>query len=444
MKNISGIEKGILRAASILACLTLVCACSGNGSETDIMGRITNEVLDSGEANKEEKQEPEDIGAQDTSKGSEEASKDREEAVKPPSSEKKQEKETKDGSSDKKEKEQATDTAKAEPAGKTSGKIIKEEVTPEELQRMVKKALPGVVCWGDSITYGYLSGGPNYPDTLRKRIDTELIAPIREASGIDSIEAPVVLNFGVSAETTAEIAGRAGGYPYLLGADVVIPKEVLSVPVKLEARNGDEIRPLREVTPLRNGVSYEYGSEYYSLDGIKGKLERYFDPAADRSFYRFTRLEAGEEKRVYKGTPLISEVSDGRYLGYICVVLMGANGGYEPDFGEDLAAQFRSIVAPYSRYFCIGMCKEKSYTYSGDLDPSYEPALKNAFGDRFVSIQELLNGNNNPDTTIPAYLLLPDQLHYTEEGYEEIGNRVYERLDALGYFDELKELAQRF
>lgn len=34
--------------------------------------------------------------------------------------------------------------------------------------------------------------------------------------------------------------------------------------------------------------------------------------------------------------------------------------------------------------------------------------------------------------------LLSDSVHFTEEGYKLIGNLIYERMDELGYFDEIK------
>ncbi len=333
-------------------------------------------------------------------------------------------------------KPEADDKKTAEDTG-SPAKTLSEE----ELQKAIDRALPGIVCWGDSITYGYLSSGANYPDVLREKIDKELIEPIRNASGYTSLKTPEVLNFGVSAEKTSEIAGRAGGDPYLLGESIVIPADTKPVKdVVLMSKDKEEIRPLQEVAPLRAGVSYRFGAEYYTIGGVTGKLERYYDEAADRSRYQFTRLTAGKEVRIDTGTPFVPDSADGRYRSYIGIVLMGANGGYKDDGGEDLASQFRSIVSGYDKYLCIGMSRAGIRTYAGDLDPSYAPALTRAFGDRFLSIQELLNGNDNPDTTIPGYLLAPDGLHYTDEGYIEIGNRIFEKLDSLGYFDELKAL----
>lgn len=39
----------------------------------------------------------------------------------------------------------------------------------------------------------------------------------------------------------------------------------------------------------------------------------------------------------------------------------------------------------------------------------------------------------------PASLMIDDKCHFNSDGYRLIGNLIYNRMDELGYFDEVKE-----
>ncbi len=80
----------------------------------------------------------------------------------------------------------------------------------EEWQQKIDSALPGIICWGDSISFGECGEGVTYPDELKKIIDRELIDPVRIRSGIDSLKTPDVLNMGIDSERTLDIAVRQG------------------------------------------------------------------------------------------------------------------------------------------------------------------------------------------------------------------------------------------
>lgn len=318
----------------------------------------------------------------------------------------------------------------------------------KELQNMIDEALPGVVCWGDSITYGYLSeNGASYPDTLEAMIDSEFIEPIRHKTGFKELRAPKVLNYGVSAENTLAILGRIGSIPYVALADFTIPADTSEVPVIIGSYEGgsEDLRPLLDVEPHRVAASgkevlYEYALNPVTVNGITGEIRRRYDYEADRSRYYFARSMAGETVTVSAGTEFVS-ASKGKYQKYINVVLMGANGGYSFDGGENLKNQFKAAANGCEKYLLIGMGKEETYTASAELDPVYAKACYNTFGNRFITIQKLLSGSDT--THIPQTLLNSDGLHYTALGYSEIGKRVFEQLDALDYFDGLKAISAK-
>ena len=74
-------------------------------------------------------------------------------------------------------------------------------MTPEE---RALHFLPGIICWGDSLTYGEEGDGVSFPQVLRERIAAELL------------EIPVI-NMGASGEDSITIAGRGGGIPDMDG-----------------------------------------------------------------------------------------------------------------------------------------------------------------------------------------------------------------------------------
>ena len=64
-----------------------------------------------------------------------------------------------------------------------------------------KELIPGIVCYGDSLTYGSGGEGVSYPSVLE------------ECLRKNRIYIPVV-NMGIGGENTVTIAGRAGAIPF--------------------------------------------------------------------------------------------------------------------------------------------------------------------------------------------------------------------------------------
>lgn len=93
----------------------------------------------------------------------------------------------------------------------------------------VARYLPGIICWGDSLTAGS-SGNVSYPATLQKYINTYLCGIYDFRSSIENAEdysrlnwedykvsIPVV-NMGAGEEDSATILGRCGVVPYVVKA----------------------------------------------------------------------------------------------------------------------------------------------------------------------------------------------------------------------------------
>ncbi len=328
-----------------------------------------------------------------------------------------------------------------------------EKLSVEEVQAAIDIAMPGMDCWGDSITEGFLGDGVNWPDTFREILNERLIRPIREASGYDSLSTPIVRNMGVSTETVPEITGRRGAVPFVLPNDIVIPSEKTAVEIQLVSSDrGQVVKPLR----YGDGSYGGNGINPVTIAGVRGELTRVFDPGIDSSRYYFERSEEGDVAYARAGEPVRTCSAD-LYSNDFCVVMMGANGGYQD--AADLAVQFGKMAAMQnnSRYLLVGMgCTPVD---SGLLTPQEEAILAQVFGDRFISLQAWMSRNGidyanyylnagiepserdlermNAGYT-PYCLLNEDGLHYTPDGYRVIAYMIFDEMDRRGFFDELK------
>ena len=360
----------------------------------------------------------------------------------------------------------------------------------EEWQQKIDSALPGIVCWGDSISFGECGEGVTYPDELKKIIDRELIDPVRIRSGIDSLKTPDVLNMGIDSERTLDIAVRQGGIGMVTTEPFTVPSRNEAVPVSLKfdwnhAAHQGNMRTDPESVPNDtlerpmimidgeagvNSVTIEVDQD--GKKTVEGRLVRLFDKNRSESVYYFSRIDTKDEKRkpskpveVPAGTA-VRTYGARNYQDYLQIFQMGGNGGFTN--AEDLRAQFQAMI-DYSypelpsgrekRYLCIGMGREDSETNrSGKLRTDQEEYLEAKLGPYFISFRKELSNASGPELAgldlspadleacakgdIPPSLLAEDGLHYNPHGYEIIAEMIYRKLDEFGYFDELKALAQ--
>ena len=93
------------------------------------------------------------------------------------------------------------------------------------LRQAVQQSIPGIVCWGDSLTFGYGGNGESYPATLQRLINENLIDGI-----------PVVNN-GVPVEPSHTIMARAGVWE-MYAKEFIIPADCTPVTIKIILRDG--------------------------------------------------------------------------------------------------------------------------------------------------------------------------------------------------------------
>lgn len=288
-----------------------------------------------------------------------------------------------------------------------------------------RQIIPGIVCWGDSLTFGTGGDGVSYPSVMEECL--------RE----DRVYIPVV-NMGVGGENTVTIAGRAGAIPFKV-KEFTIPSESASVEISFVEEKGKPIRPL---------IESDTGINPCMINGVSGKLTG--EKREDGSMaYFFTRGDTGESVFVQEGTEIETWAAS-QFSDYIYVVFIGENHGWNNI--QDLVEQQQAILSMQEkqegRYLVVGLP-----TGTREERQELEEYLQEIYGDRFLNIREYLSAEGiydaglKPSTEdldrmakgmIPK-ALLSDDVHFNATGYKMIGNYMYERMKALGYFNELRE-----
>ncbi len=351
----------------------------------------------------------------------------------------------------------------------------------EELYRTdletIQTYLPGIVCWGDSLTAGS-AGSVSFPDTLQQLIDTAItdrydfygtLADNREVSRDEltrvdwksyTVDIPVV-NMGSGQENSATVAGRNGGVPYVTTAGMVIPHDMTPVKIEFAGTNGEAVLPLAQGDAGVNPVT---------ISGIRGTLSLDLESYSFRHInYTFTRLE--EDTGVYGETEteggtvveagtVIETAASSQYRDYIPVVFIGTYDG-EYSTVDELIAYQKAIIdhqtANKDRYIILGlyyMSNRWDYGLSYDLE-TFESAMLKEYGDHFINVRKYMCSDGLSDAGISATAqdkrdiekgLVPSSLRSAADpselnakGYTLLGRLVYDRMDKLGYFEEVKD-----
>lgn len=297
------------------------------------------------------------------------------------------------------------------------------------LEQTIAEELPGVVAWGDSLTYGSGGEGVTYPKVLQNLIEQNVYPNI-----------PVV-NMGVRGETSSTIVGRAGGTPFVVSS-FTIPKEVTKVEIHITSSTGEPVAPLRQGDRGMNPVT---------INGVQGIIS-IDQQSKEENIYYFERLQRGEAVQVEDGT-VIETAAMGKFKNYLPIVFVGQNGGYKTN--QQLVDQIKSVIQleKYNEnYLVLGLT-----TGTAESRIQLESLMETTFGEKYVNLRELISTNglklaNITPTTedlmametgaIPPSLL-SDKVHFNAKGYEVIGKIVFDRMKQLGYFDSVKQLAEK-
>jgi len=350
-------------------------------------------------------------------------------------------------------------------AAKEEGLSLIQEEYNKDMQT-VQEYLPGIVCWGDSITAGS-SGNISYPYILQKYIDTYIcdiydfrlsIDNAADYSRLDwdeyTVEIPVV-NMGAGQEDTNTILGRSGVVPYAVAEEFVIPADTSEVGIKLKSANGNT------VTPLTGG---SVGVNNVTIEGIEGTLS--IDPNSYKLYqvakYYFKRTEPGKETTVPADSIITTAATD-MYKDYIHIIWMGTYGGFEDQGSgsiDTLVQQTKEMVSRQvrntDRYLVLGLCSYNGHWDGGFLNMDVlDSAMMQEFGNHYVNVRKYLCEDgisdydlypSDQDTQDSKDSIIPESFRSNTgnselngKAYELIGKLVYDRMDRLGYFDEVRK-----
>ncbi len=318
--------------------------------------------------------------------------------------------------------------------------------------------IPGIVCWGDSITSGS-SGYINYPYVLQTYINTYLCDIYDFRSTIENADEfsrlkwddytfkiPVV-NMGAGSESTYTVLGRAGAVPYVVSEDFTIPAEAEPVPIKFASVGG------QTVTPLTGGNG---GVNNVVINGVEGALsidsESYTSYSGALSYF-FTRIEPGTPVGVSAGTEITTAASS-LYRDYIHIVFIGTYGDYSTP--EDLVRQTRALLSRQAqnpdRFIVLGVYSTGGYTSSYALD-AVDTAMLQAFGNRYINIRKYMVGDAYADSGLkptsedsysisanavpPTFLVSSGSVELNSTAHKLLGKLIFNQMEMLGYFDEI-------
>lgn len=294
-----------------------------------------------------------------------------------------------------------------------------------DFKENITKYIPGIACWGDSLTFGAGGEGITYPDVLSQNI-SENIATIP------------VYNLGVGGESSKQIAARSGVEKIILSQEFDMPEEAVPTEIQLVLEDGTPLNILRQGNA---------GVEEVSLMGVKGILTIEQNSITDSDYkYYFTRSEKGESRKIAKGQELVpSGAYD--YNSDISIIFMGTNGEWVSP--EDLIDQYRKMIDHHyeknkERYLVLGLT-----TGTKEDRTELENKMEEAFGKRYINLRDYLSTYDLEKIGISPTLedknamengevppsLKSDQIHMNKIGYELIAEKVYERMMELSYFN---------
>ena len=320
---------------------------------------------------------------------------------------------------------------------------------------VVEKNLPGLVFWGDTLTLGAVNG-VSYPSVIKEKIDENICSRYnlrKEMSKIgdysvsrldwDSFKISVpVVNMGAEAENAVTVAGRAGAVPFMVYQDFEIPED--REPVRIYLRSSFDSL---SVNPLVK--SNDNGINEVIINGISGRLS-----LDNKGYYSFTRSLPGMSVNVSAGTEVITAAST-LYRDYIPVILIGTYGGF--DKAKQLVDVVKQLVERHKtesgRYLVLSPFTADADFYYTNFN-EIEDQMQAEFGENFINVRKYFCSDALSDAGIamtdedehniaygkvPASILNPlSKTELSATGYRLLGEFIYNRMEQLGWFDEIR------
>ena len=285
--------------------------------------------------------------------------------------------------------------------------------------------MPNISCWGDSLTYSYTTEGTSWPKMLEEKLGN----------------ITTVNNFGLGGDTAADTAGRFGAAPFVLTEDGNISG---ATAIKIESSTGYPSQLMKKLG-VGDGIN---GSEKTAnsginpcyIGGVKGSLH-YEDEE-----YIFVPEDETQTVTAAAGTPIITNASLNN-RDDIQIFMVGANGGFGT--GSETYALLEKQMVDY-----ISSDVKKYIVIIGPKTHIPNMSVReNLFGDNCLNLYEYfrdadaltadgveLTETDKADIAagnIPTSLMREgDPVHLNAKGYSLLADKVYKKLNSLGYIPE--------
>lgn len=287
-----------------------------------------------------------------------------------------------------------------------------------------------IVCWGDSLTYGYGSiiGEEDYPTVL------------------ESLTNKTVYNFGISGEASNQILARQGGYPAYVNP-FIIPAN--TTPVEITWYNNNPTQPAIPTTVGEKGRRNIINP--VCIKSVKGNINY------ENSIFTFQRSEPGNEVNVSRPTPVFCSSANNHRDDIMCIFI-GTNGGWMQT-ADDAQTRIKKLLSQidmmidYStskQFIVIGLHYYYNWvTYNGLTKEMLDNALRLHYGDHFINLRKYLMEYGLADAgieptedditaissgNVPLSLLSNDRIHGNHYFYSILANLVYLKGKDLGYW----------
>lgn len=291
-----------------------------------------------------------------------------------------------------------------------------------KLSEKVLEKTPGIVCWGDGITYGTYGNGTTYVSVLK-----EFLA--------DRGYPYEVINLGVYGEDSRTVLGRAGALPFVIKDDFKIEgtgSELIKIAIISE--DGNEVNPCIQ--------DYNPGFNPCVVAGVKCKIygETKPDNINKASAYFLSRQDNSNKIVDVPAGTIVNTMGSTAYKNYINILQIGDGGGYSTD--TELIEQqvkFVESLEGSEKYIILGRISG-----SEEDNRTYDSAMERAFGNHYINIRKELTGQeilgveySARDKDSMEMGIVPECLKTKEylnrDGYKALGEIVYNRLEELGF-----------
>ena len=342
----------------------------------------------------------------------------------------------------------------------------------------VRMLVPGVVCWGDSITAG--AGGGNVTVAQQNGIDLVSLGSSATGAGYVAVLDNLIktrtgstngaINCGVGGETSAVIAARAMTETYYLylGEAVAVGANGSAIIDIQQYASGGRLGILRqgEGNKSINNVQITGTDADGNPVTVEGRISIAWNGTGksqaeceyENLTYTFTRTDTkGGTVILPKNAKIVTNGSHA-YDDHWLVLFIGTNGGYT-NWDELIKQQQEMIDASNcgDKYVIIGLSNGNN-SNRGDM----EAKMKAKWGDHYFSAREFISSEEcyrmvgfGDDViaadqsmitsgTVSRDSYLIDGVHLNAVGYAALGNRLFLQIWQLGFFDALFDYYDSF